>query len=438
MADNYLITGYWGEPHVTAENDRGINAATFGAGRFVLPVGQQFRAEYIGNNTIRMYDGKLMDNGAAAGIPVGRYVDLLIAEAGQGMNRHDLIVFQYAKNTSTLVESGIFTVVRGTETTGTATDPALTQADLLSDEATVDQMALWRVPVSSAVISAPVQLFEVADSISSARNKVFVASSNDGITYTADVNGVTDLYNGLSITIVPAVASASTAPKLDINGLGAKTIRRRISGNTALTVAGSSDDWLAKNKPIIVTYNGTFWLTDNIKPNANDLYGYTPITGGGTGADTLKGAQANLQIAPAVESDNYPGCYYRTVSGETEWLNPPMVAGTEYRTTERFLGKPVYTQLITIDSFPNAGTKMIKLPDTITSHSARNIVSVGGIAVSSAATGEVRPVPGCEYNTTAAGSDIVNIQIKANNLQLIATADMSMYSGYVTIKYTHS
>lgn len=39
MTENYLITGYWGEPHVTAENDRGINAAIFGAGRFVLPVG---------------------------------------------------------------------------------------------------------------------------------------------------------------------------------------------------------------------------------------------------------------------------------------------------------------------------------------------------------------------------------------------------------------
>ena len=62
MADNYLITGYWGEPHVTAENDRGINAAMFGTGRFVLPVGEQFKAEYIGNNTIRMYDGKLMES----------------------------------------------------------------------------------------------------------------------------------------------------------------------------------------------------------------------------------------------------------------------------------------------------------------------------------------------------------------------------------------
>lgn len=161
MADNYLITGYWGEPHITAENDRGINAAIFGKGRFVLPVGEEFRAEYIGNNTIRMYDGKLIDNGAAAGIPAGEFVDLLIANAGQGMKRNDLIVFQYKQDGSTLIESGKFIVIQGTETSGTAKDPTLTKQDLLTNEATLDQFALYRVAVSGTAISAPVKVFEV-------------------------------------------------------------------------------------------------------------------------------------------------------------------------------------------------------------------------------------------------------------------------------------
>lgn len=164
MAENFLITGYWGEPHVTSENDRGINAAMFGTGRFVLPVGEQFRAEYIGNNTIRMYDGKLMDNGAAAGIPAGEYVDLLVPEAGQGMNRNDLIVFQYSQSAATLIESGTFLMLQGVETSETAVDPTLTEEDLLSGTATFDQMALWRVSVSGTTISAPVQLFTVRPS----------------------------------------------------------------------------------------------------------------------------------------------------------------------------------------------------------------------------------------------------------------------------------
>lgn len=273
MADNYLITGYWGEPHVTAENDRGINAAIFGAGRFVLPVGEQFRAEYIGNNTIRMYDGKLLDNGAAAGIPAGRYVDLLIHEAGLGMNRNDLIVFQYKKDSSTLIESGTFIIVSGTETAGTAEDPVLTQNDLLSDEAFFDQMALWRIPVSSAIISDPVRLFTVSKNMKNTGNDVVVASSTDGVNYAAVSDSVEELYPGLSITIIPNKESASTTPKLNVNGLGDKFIRRRASNSTATTVPASSNDWLGANKPISLMYDGMFWIADFPRPNAADMYG---------------------------------------------------------------------------------------------------------------------------------------------------------------------
>lgn len=159
---NYLITGFHGEPHVTAENDRGLYAALFGKGRFVLPVGEEFRAEYIGNNTIRLYDGKLVDGGAAAGIPAGEYLDLYVPETAQGMHRNDLIVFQYSQDANTLIETGSFVVVLGTEaaTAEEAIDPELQQQDLLSGTATYDQMPLWRVSVASTVISEPVQLFE--------------------------------------------------------------------------------------------------------------------------------------------------------------------------------------------------------------------------------------------------------------------------------------
>lgn len=341
MADNYLITGYHGVPHVTAENDRGINAAIFGKGRFVLPVGEQFRAEYIGNNTVRMYDGKLMDNGAAAGIPAGRYIDLLISEAGQGKNRNDLIVFKYEKNAASLVESGSFVVVQGEETDGTATDPVLTHEDLLTDSANLDHMALWRVQVSATVISAPVRLFSVSKTMQTVA-PFARADTVDGSIFNATVEGITDLSIGLALTILPTTNSRYDNAYLNVNGLGAKEIRRRISGSTALRQSIG----LVGVVPVAVTYDGTYWLIDNIKPSANDLYGKTPIESGGTGADTLEKAQKNLQIHPAIESTDYPGCYYRTVGDEREWVNPPMVVGEEFRTAERFCGVPVYTKIV--------------------------------------------------------------------------------------------
>ena len=39
-----------------------------------------------------------------------------------------------------------------------------------------------------------------------------------------------------------------------------------------------------------------------------------------------------------------------------EWINPPMTLGTEYRTTERYLGKPVYCKLIDFGAVPAVNT----------------------------------------------------------------------------------
>ena len=65
-----------------------------------------------------------------------------------------------------------------------------------------------------------------------------------------------------------------------------------------------------------------------------------------TGAAIENITTETLGRVPGVESVEHAGCYYRIVGGETEWLNPPMVSGVEYRTTERHMGKVVYTKLI--------------------------------------------------------------------------------------------
>lgn len=296
MADNYLITGYCGKNHVTAENDRGIHAGILGAGRYVLPVGKQFKAEYIGGNTVRIYDGKLVDNGAAAGIPAGEYIDLVISNASQGMNRNDLIVFQYSQDDSTLIETGSFVVVRGTETSGAAVDPTLRQEDLLSGRATFDQMPLWRVPVSTGTISSPVQLFEVSKSLYEAgRGKTVVvdAISSDGAAYTATVEDLEELYSGLEITIIPNITSTTTAPTLNVNGLGAKPIRLSLSQNNSLTTQPENANYYAEKRPIKLMFDpnwlstGMWRVTNKQRPSAVDLYGTVPVPSGGTGLDEV-------------------------------------------------------------------------------------------------------------------------------------------------------
>lgn len=49
---------------------------------------------------------------------------------------------------------------------------------------------------------------------------------------------------------------------------------------------------------------------------------------------------------------------YNTVS-DWEWINPPMNAGVEYKTTERWRKKTVYTTIVDIGSLPNTTTKTV-------------------------------------------------------------------------------
>lgn len=262
MADNYLITGYHGAPHVTAENDRGIQAGIVGAGRYVLPVGEQFRCEYIGNNTIRMYDGKLLDNGAAAGIPAGEYIDFPIANAGQGMRRNDLLVYQYSRDISTMVETGSFVVIQGVEGT-TATDPALTREDLLSGEAVLDQMPLFRVSVSGVTIGTPEQLFVVSKAISglATDDHEHGALTNDGRIGTATGRIITTGANGVLEATTPAAARtkmglhavAASGSFADLNDTPTIDSTVTASGSNAVSGAAVAAYALAKSALVLTT-----------------------------------------------------------------------------------------------------------------------------------------------------------------------------------------
>ena len=82
-----------------------------------------------------------------------------------------------------------------------------------------------------------------------------------------------------------------------------------------------------------------------------------PLTGQPAQVDQLDHTAQEIDDGIGFESTDYPGCYYRTVDGVIEWLNPPMVVGPEYRTTERYQGKPVYTMMRPSVTLGSAGSK---------------------------------------------------------------------------------
>lgn len=94
-----------------------------------------------------------------------------------------------------------------------------------------------------------------------------------GSAYTATVSGIESMEAGISFVMIPHTASTSQTATLNVNGLGAKTLRRPLSGSNSATTAPDTTNWLAANKPIRVTYDGTYWVVDMPKPDVTDLYG---------------------------------------------------------------------------------------------------------------------------------------------------------------------
>lgn len=164
MGNVHLVTGYAGTSHITAADQGSFNAAIFGAGQYVLDRGSKLAATVVTNNQIRIADGDLLMQGRH--IRLESYVDLTIDSGTQGRNRNDLIVARYTRNNSTGVEDCNIVVIKGTATTGTASDPSYTGKNLLEGNVTQNDMPLYRVPLSGITVGALVKLFDEVPSLS--------------------------------------------------------------------------------------------------------------------------------------------------------------------------------------------------------------------------------------------------------------------------------
>lgn len=152
-------------------------------------------------------------------------------------------------------------------------------------------------------------LQDILDSkVDTVNGQYTVTTAGDGAAYTATVPGITTLTAGVSFIMVPHVVSTSTTPTLNVNGLGAKTIRRRLSAIATGVQSGYTTSWLAVNTPYRVIYDGTYWIVEgNTKPSASDLYGAVPVEKAGVAAGGTAG-----QVLAKKSGTDY----------DVEWITP--------------------------------------------------------------------------------------------------------------------
>lgn len=231
-----------------------------------------------------------------------------------------------------------------------------------------------------------------------------------------------DITTMRSIMMGTVTASAEQTAKYDINGDGVITsseviyVRNMVLSGKDVTVSwkcllNPSDSeemfkvWREIEKP---DSSGNMTVTETVMFCA----------GVGTG------------VAPAFEADSYSGCYYRMVDGVQEWINPPMVVGTEYRTTERWGNKAVYRKLVQYtDTSGFAGDNLHTIPHGISdmdrSYGVEIVARTQGFQIPYIASAETTAVTGCS----------------ATNIELRTTGTTQWSAGrvwYFDMKYVKS
>lgn len=123
--------------------------------------------------------------------------------------------------------------------------------------------------------------------------------------------------------------------------------------------------------------------------------------------------------------DKVTGCMYRKFGGITEWINPPMFLGIEYRTTERYMGKPVYVKAIDFGALPNTTKKHVDIDN----QNHARAIRVSGL-LNNGAT-----IPGTDENQVSNEKPLQCYGYN-NNVCIYAPYDASIKTAVVTAWYT--
>lgn len=116
-----------------------------------------------------------------------------------------------------------------------------------------------------------------------------------------------------------------------------------------------------------------------------------------------------------------------------EWINPPMKLGVEYRTTERYMGNPVYVKLIDCGNLPDGTTKDV-------AHGITNLgFIVGAQAIASDGTsgfnGHSYMPSFYDGSFTARWANYL-AGVDSNNISIFCGGGLAGCPVYVTFKYT--
>lgn len=219
------------------------------------------------------------------------------------------------------------------------------------------------------------------------------------IAHSADGNAIS---GAAPVVRYDAAQTLTEAQKAQARGnIGAAPDGFGLGGSATLLTSADNLDTLMKNGWY---YYGTSNAPQGMLPTA--LASYANLVSVSVAGNTC------VQEAFDVSDSNLHGTVLRrTVYGvgtgakiyPWEWVNPPLSTDVEYRTTERYLGKPVYAKLVDCGAIPEQGTHK----DLIFSPDASAIVSVAAYSPIRGNTLPYYDTNGVRYSIAGSGKTVM-------------------------------
>ena len=177
-----IVTGYVGQPHITANEAQALNQGIFGNGNYVLNVGSKFAATLVSATSVSIQDGEGVIQGVQFRIAPGDVETVTISPGTTGYKRIDYICARYTKSAITGIEDVSLVVAEGTPDASTPTAPTINTGDVLTGSSPVD-FPLWEVELDGLTPTLKMKYTLDATQMSEVYRLPYTEVSNSKISY---------------------------------------------------------------------------------------------------------------------------------------------------------------------------------------------------------------------------------------------------------------
>ena len=156
-----LVTGHAGSNHISAADMASMYRGILTDDDCVLASGDKLACTMLDANTAEIGTGDCFIQAHHCRVDVAE--QLTVESGSAGYKRNDLVVVRYTLGDGN-VQDVYLTVVKGTATVGTPSDPTLTTGDI-DGGAVLAEFALWRIPLDGITVGTPERVMPCVDTL---------------------------------------------------------------------------------------------------------------------------------------------------------------------------------------------------------------------------------------------------------------------------------